>query len=180
MAKQKTPVDSGDFTSIGDVIEEMQHQQPSASLATRYNIKKAKLKDSNLLEVEFSESLSDGTNDVKKDCASAVHQDMKNAFSSLNQMLLDFCEQQEESKVTCTGFSLGSKGDGATLIGFRKLVSGSHLNLTAPYVKFEDDGDLEHAINNCKQEILLYLFEGKHAPDAQLGLFDAEGMGEED
>lgn len=179
MAKARTTISANGGEPI-DMDEAMAKMKRLSSHSNRYDIRKAKLKDSNFLETEYSESLSDGTNTVKKDCAAAVHQDMKDAFARMDQMLRDICEQPENSKVTCTGFTVGGKGDGATLIGLRKLESGAVLNLVAPYVKFEDDGDLEHAITTCKQEVLLYLFEGKQAPDAQLGLFDAEGMGEEE
>lgn len=149
-------------------------------LNNRYEIRKAKIKDDNFLEAEYSETMPDSTNTVKKDCTAAFHMDLKEAFKRMDNILLEICEQQEASSVSCTGFTIGKDAGGVTLIGFRDLESGSILNLTSPYTKFDDNGDLEHAISVAKQEVLLYLFEGKHAPDVQLSLFPEDENGEEE
>lgn len=146
-------------------------------LKNKYSIKKAKLADI-ALNVEYSETLEDSSNKVSKDCTAPVHEDLKTAFSNMNGLLRDITEQPEESDVQCTGFTIGKNEDGAVLIGFRSLDSGSALNLTSPFVRFEDNGSLEHAVSVAKQEALLYLFEKKHAPDAQLSLFENQS-GEE-
>ncbi len=136
-------------------------------LVKKFTVKKARLKDI-ALQVEYQETLEDCSNKVGKDCTAPVHEDLKQAFANMNNLLRDICEQPENSNVECTGFTIGRDEDGATLIGFRDLDSGKVLNLTSPYERFEDNGNLQHAIEICKQEVLLYLFEKKHAPDAQL------------
>lgn len=181
MAKSKLKVVSADENSATVTMDELAEKFQSINkLSNRYEIKKAKLKDENFLEAEYNETLPDSSNTVKKDCTAAVHVDLKEAFRRMDNILLAVCEQPEESEVSCTGFSMGKDGGGATLIGFRDLDSGSVLNLTSPYTKFEDNGDLEHAINVVKQEVLQYLFEGKHAPDAQLSLFPEGEPGTEE
>jgi hypothetical protein len=172
MAKTKMKVVSADETSATITMEELAEKARAVNkLSGRYEIKKAKLKDENFLEAEYNETLQDSSNTVKKDCTAAVHADLKEAFKRMDNILLNVCEQQDDSVVVCNGFTIGKDGSGVTLIGYRDLESGSVLNLTSPYTKFEDNGDLEHAISVAKQEVLQYLFEGKHAPDAQLSLF---------
>lgn len=56
-------------------------------------IKKAKIKDSLFLEVEYSEQQEDGVNSVKKDCTAPVHDDLKLAFKKLNIHLALLCHQ---------------------------------------------------------------------------------------
>jgi len=87
----------------------------------------------------------------------------------------------------CNGFSIGGSGEseGITLIGYRELEAGKVLNLTSPFQKWDGDNrmysfdsELAEVIENCKNEVHLYLFEGKHQPEAQLDMFEApeEGM----
>jgi hypothetical protein len=136
----------------------------------RIQLKKAKIKDGLFLEVEYSETIADGTNTVKKDCTAPVHDDLKNAFSKLDGHLQDLCEQNDEC--TCKGFSIGGSGDheGVVLIGSRDIKLGT-LNLVSPFAKwdcdYEEISDLSEAIEGCKHEVKLYLFEGKHKPEAQ-------------
>lgn len=147
------------------------------NVSSKYTVKKAKLKDI-ALEVEYHETLEDTSNKVKKDCTAPVHEDLKAAFSNMDILLKGITEQPAESNVECTGFTVGGNEDGAVLIGFRDLDSGAILNLTSPFTRFEDNGQLDHAISVAKQEVLLYLFEKKHAPDKQLAL-EFEETGEE-
>jgi len=178
MAKSKMKVVAADENGATIEMSDLEGMARSLQkLEKKYSVKKAKLKDI-AIEVEYSETLDDSSNKVKKDCTAPVHDDLKAAFRRMNNILLEITEQPEESKVECTGFTIGTNEDGATLIGFRDLESGSVLNLTAPYVRFEDNGELEHAVNVAKQETLLYLFEKKHAPDQQLG-FDFPETDEE-
>jgi hypothetical protein len=171
MAKTKTTVSMNGGPEIEVDFEKIsENLKRQNDLSRRYEIRKAKLKDENFLEAEYNETLPDSSNTVKKDCTAAVHVDLKEAFARMDSILLGTCEQPEDSTVGCTGFTIGKDGGGATLIGYRELSTGQILNLTSPYTKFEDNGELEHAINVCKSEVLQYLFEGKHAPDAQMSL----------
>jgi len=148
------------------------------NLTKKYTVKKAKLKDI-ALEVEYHETLEDSSNKAKKDCTAPVHDDLKQAFKRMDNLLKGITEQPDESNVECLGFTIGGNEDGAVLIGFRDLDSGSILNLTSPFTRFEDNGELEHAIAIAKQEVLLYLFEKKHAPEKQLGIEFPDENGEE-
>lgn len=81
----------------------------------------------------------------------------------------------------CSGFTIGGTGDseGVTLIGRRTLSNSKVLNLVSPFQKWEGDmydynysSELSEIIAECTGEVKLYLFEGKHQPEAQLSLFD--------
>lgn len=81
----------------------------------------------------------------------------------------------------CSGFTIGGNGDseGVTLVGRRLLANGKTLNLVSPFQKWEGDNynyswisELSEIISECRGEVHLYLFEGKHQPDTQLSLFD--------
>lgn len=154
------------------------------SHSSKYDIKKAKLKDDMFLEVEYSEITPD-KNDVKKTCSAAVHEDLKQVFSRLDGPITSLCFQYNDEgslnhrECFCNGISIGGDGQGVTLIGRRKFEDGKGINLTSPFARYEDHSDIEHIIENLKQEVLMYLFEGKHAPEAQMNLFD-ENMVEED
>ena len=179
-------------------------------------IKKAKIKDNLYLEVEFSEVVKDGTNEVKKVCTAHIHDDLRLAFRRLNTHMALLTEQAIETakkavpvcygddeerqrevqhfkfddrnlaiakETACSGFTIGGTGDheGVTLIGRRTLTAARILNLVSPFLKWTDDiydykhlDDLSEIIEACKGEVKLYLFEGKHAPDNQLKLFEAE------
>lgn len=56
-------------------------------------IKKSKLKNSYFLEAEYSETIHDGTTNVKKDCNAPVHIDLKLVFRKLDIHLALLCEQ---------------------------------------------------------------------------------------
>ncbi len=137
-------------------------------------IKKAKIKNE-VLEVEYTEEMADGTNTVKKECTALVHNDLKNSFLKLDEHLSTLCEQYSDA-VSCNGFSIGGHDEyeGVTLIGRRELANKRVLNLVSPFQKWEDEfapyksiSDLKAIIEGCKQEVEKYLFEGKHKPDAQ-------------
>lgn len=148
-------------------------------------IKKAKIVNGDNLAVTYSEEVGKDTNKVNLECSARVHADLRAAFSTLDKHLALLCEQYDEHGERCTGtisstgFSIAGSGDneGVVLIGQRALENGKVLNLTSPFEKWEDEagtyGDinkLSQAIEHCKSEVYAYLFENKHAPDAQLSL----------
>lgn len=141
-------------------------------------IKKAKLKDSLHLEVEYEERVLMGTNEVKKTCDAIVHSDMKDAFSKLSAHIEDICELNNHTDVQAKGFTIGGSGDheGVCLFGSSKLMLGT-MNVVTPFVKWDGDytgrADLGEVIEECKAEVLAYLFEGKKQPDAPT-LFDQD------
>jgi len=155
--QMETTIDVTDLQSLQELQDKLR------PLAKRYTVEKAKLKDM-FISVDYNETLPDSNNHVSKDCTAPVHEDLRNAFERMNSVLRDLCEQGQDAVVKCTGFSINSRGDGAVLVGYRDLDSGKVLNLTSPHEKFEDNGTLDNCIEQCKTEILLYLFEGKRAP----------------
>lgn len=89
--------------------------------------------------------------------------------------------------IMCTGFSIGGSGDneGISLIGRRVLSGERILNLVSPFQQWDDHDypyveELAEQIEICRQEVHLYLFEGKHQPDNQLSLFDQSANEDED
>ncbi len=168
MANKKQAVESAEVvihdTQIGSYNENR-----------RVTIKKAKIKDGMFLEVEYDERASDGDNNVKKSCTAIVHDDLKNAFNGLNIHIENICELANHQLIKAKGFTIGGSGDheGVCLIGSSELELGL-LNLVTPFVKWDSDykniAELGEVIEACKAEVLLYLFEEKHQPDAQLEL----------
>lgn len=181
--KPKVTVDgntiSGTTEDIVDVLKSATDKITSNGKYSKIQLKKAKIKDSLFLEVEYSESIADGTNTVKKDCTAPVHDDLKNAFSKLDDHLCGLCYQYNSiseldiENTKAKGFTIGGSGDneGVVLIGSRDLDDGSVLNLVSPFKKWDSDyeeiSELSEAIETCKHEVKLYLFEAKHKPEAQ-------------
>lgn len=138
-------------------------------------------------------------NDDSRKSDQLVHEDLKKAFDDLRKHLVIICDQKEDGsairilevdglaiavndydkeaieKYTVTGFVVGGEDrDGVTLIG-QKRIESKVLNITSPFTKFEDypyASDLAACVETCMDEVYLYLFEGKCAPDKQLDLFD--------
>jgi hypothetical protein len=148
-------------------------------------IKKAKIINGDNLAVTYTEEVGKDTNKVNLECSARIHPDLRTAFAKLDEHLAELCEQYDEGgdlcrmQISSTGFSIGGSGDheGVVLIGQRALDSGKVLNLTSPFEKWEDEAgtygnidDLSLAIEECISEVNAYLFDGKHAPDAQLSL----------
>lgn len=169
---------SGTAEDVMDLVKSAS-EKPVKAVGT-ITIKKAKIKDDLFLEVEYMEMVKDGENTIKKSSTSPVHNDMKAAFRKLDEHLCRVCEQYnslgnpDEMNINCKGFTIGGNGDseGVCLIGYRGFDSGKSLNLVSPFVKWEGDdysytGELASIIEECKYEVNLYLFEGKHAPQAQ-------------
>lgn len=138
-------------------------------------IKKAKLKDAMFLEVEYEERVQLGHNEVKKTCDAVVHDDMKAAFKKLSEHIENICELSNHSDIVAKGFTIGGSGDheGVCLFGSSNLDLGV-MNIVTPFVKWDSEYQgisyLGEVIEECKAEVLAYLFEGKHQPDAQTSL----------
>lgn len=167
-----------DPEKLGNYLKAVTNSLQSRTSGNKIQFKKAKIKDGLFLEVEYSETITDGTNTVKKDCTAPVHNDLINAFEKLNEHLQRLCGQDDEC--ICKGFTIGGSGDheGIVLIGSREVDFGV-LNLVTPFIKWDSSyseiTELSEAIEACKHESLLYLFEGKHRPDVQQELpFEGE------
>lgn len=113
------------------------------------------------------------------------HEDLTNAIAACVPYLAHLCEfvdnieeEQDLSKFTVTGFSIGGDGDheGVVLVGQRKLRGNRVLNLVSPFTKWDSEhdpyeygGDLAFAIRNIQEELEEYI-NGKCAPAVQLSL----------
>lgn len=159
-------------------------------------IQKAKLKDQHLT-CEFTEQRSEDApaRAFSLSCYEQVHPDLTHRLSRLVPHLCLLTEQLTETPdfwpdtaeelparfqpFTVTGFSLGKNQSGVTLIGQRTLTGGKVLNLTSPYVSFEDETDaaylyaplLESELADALTEVEAAL-RGKCTDFRQLDLFE--------
>ncbi len=165
-------------------------------------IQKARLKDQHLT-CEFTEQRTEDSppRAFALTCQEQAHPDLPHRLSRLVPHLCLLTEQLTEPKegvsqmpnfwpdeaeelpahlaaFTVTGLSLGRNLSGVTLIGYRQLTAGKVLNLTSPYVSFEDLADiayphagrLETTVHEALTEIEEAL-RGKRAEVSQLDLF---------
>ncbi|GAB2784864.1 hypothetical protein HNQ93_002497 [Hymenobacter luteus] len=162
-------------------------------------IQKAKIKDYQLI-CEFTEQRDQDAPPRSFTLTSLelVHPDLQHRFSRLVPHLCLLCEQlpetpdfwpQDEAEelpyhfdnFTVTGLSIGHSGGGVTLIGRRRLSGNRVLNLTSPYVAYEDENTeygyvraLESAVLDALEEVEAAL-RGKHSDAGkQLDLFEQE------
>lgn len=162
-------------------------------------IKKAKIKDSIFLEVEYTEELpGHSKKDTKLSCTVPVHQDLKDSFQKLHKHLALICDQlpikgksiekfdhEDLSLFTVTGFTLrgGEDKEGVVISGHMEGKFGI-VNLNTPFTKYDDDeypftDELAEDIQAAVYEVEEYLFNGKKAPDRQLSLDFGEEFEEE-
>lgn len=150
-------------------------------------IQKAKIKDGQL-SVTYEENFTEEnySNTIDKKCAQTVHVDLREAFDKLKLHLVCICEMPEAEQVKkhgiydfnlednlnnyiVTGYSKGGNGEsaGAVILGQKLLSSGKVLNITTPFIQFEDEeayefsGDLYAHIEGCDYEVSEYLFNEK-------------------
>ncbi|AII53810.1 hypothetical protein [Hymenobacter sp. APR13] len=164
-------------------------------------IQKAKIKDYQLL-CEFTEQRDPEAPARAFTLTSPelIHPDLQHRFARLIPHLCLLCEQLTETpdfwpddeaeelpahfdSFTVTGLSLGRGGGGVTLIGQRRLSGNRVLNLTSPYVAYDDEtgseyayaGLLETAVQEALTEVEAAL-RGKHRDAGkQLELFAPAG-----
>jgi len=125
-----------------------------------------------------------------------IHPDLQHRLSHLVPHLCLLCEQLSEiddfwpkdeasdlpelfGKFGVTGFSMGRAQGGVTLIGQRELEGGKVLNLTSPYLAFEDEngsyayaGRLETAVLDVIAEVELALRGKCSDAGRQLDMFE--------
>lgn len=163
-------------------MENVKKEQPV------YEINKVKIKGDQLT-VDYTERYPEANyqNDVTKSSQQFVHTDLKDAFDMLKPHVAAICEFPEAMKVDIThpsendleelknffitGYSKGGSDEsaGACIVAQKILKTGQTLNITTPFVKFEDEtGDgyafgsqLRGAIGRCDYEVDAYLFEEK-------------------
>lgn len=175
---------------------------PDAPEATQsvITIQKAKLKDQQLY-TEFSEQRDENSaaNVFTMQGTDPVHPDLTRALGRLVPHLCLLCEQLAEtddywylpttgdelpelfSLFTVTSLSMGKQQGGVTLIGQRKLTGDKVLNLTSPYVSFDDEqeasykyaGRLETAVLDALDEVEAALRGKCSDAGRQLELFEA-------
>ena len=159
-------------------------------------IQKAKLKDQHLT-CEFTEQRTEGApaRAFALTCQEQVHADLSHRLSRLVPHLCLLTEQLAETPdfwpdeaeelpagfqpFTVTGFSMGKGQAGVTLIGQRQLTAGKVLNLTTPYVSFQDETEaaypyaplLETELGEALAEVEAAL-RGKCTEYRQLDLFE--------
>jgi hypothetical protein len=135
-------------------------------------LQKASIKDGMFLTVKYEETTATSTDTYTRECTSIIHDDLKEAFSRLSPHIEDICELSNHEHVKAKGFTIGGAGDheGVCIIGSSDLTMGT-LNLVTPFVKWDSDyeniSELGEIIDDCKNEVIAYLFEDKHAPEAQ-------------
>lgn len=163
----------------------------------KVRIKKAKIKDDLFLEVEYSEDLpGHSRKDVKETITIPVHDDMKMAFQKLHTHLALLCDEtklkkgEDVDKTIIPEFfvrgwsqSGSEENEGVTISGYKEGKYGT-VNLNTPFTKYESDdypyiSELGLDMNRCVEEVEAYLFDGKRAPEKQLGLDFGEELEEE-
>ncbi len=167
--------------------------------------KKIKLTKDGGLEVHYKGYTRSGAQRYSQEVALVSqmppHQDLLNAFDSLNYFLADLCEQKDcatetyltsisadagidyhhpdAQKVECRGVTLGGEDEsaGICLVGRRKLEGKRILNLVSPFRKWEDPNDgYEHMYLleqacNILKSEAAEYLKGKYAPSPQGDLF---------
>lgn len=150
-------------------------------------IQKAKIKDYQLL-CEFTEQRDPEAPARAFTLTSPelIHPDLQHRFARLVPHLCLLCEQLTETpdfwpddeaeelpahfdSFSVTGLSIGRSGGGVTLIGQRRLSGNRVLNLTSPYVAYDEEtgsdyayaGLLETAVQEALAEVEAAL-RGKH------------------
>lgn len=133
-----------------------------------------------------------------EECDAPPHQDLKTALSGLCvhlALLTDYVtEKNARNKESIepfhvTGYSLsGEDDDNVIITGYRNTKRGTAVILNSPLFKMQESDDnpymlikhLESQIDLCNNEVLLYLIEGKRAPDMQTEMAFPDNGQEED
>ena len=178
---------------VGPAGTDAGSQEATPSIIT---IQKVKVKDQQLT-CEFTEQRTQDAppRAFALTCAEQVHPDLTHALSRLVPHLCLLTEQLTEmpdfwpdtaeelparfQAFTVTGFAMGKGQSGVTLIGQRALTTGKVLNLTTPYVSFDDETDaayayaplLETELSEALTEVEAAL-RGKCTDYRQLDLFE--------
>ncbi|OJV40859.1 MAG: hypothetical protein BGO29_14930 [Bacteroidales bacterium 36-12] len=154
-------------------------------------IKKVKLTRGRTLEATLIEYVTvneiQAQNEVVKKCDYLAHNDLLKSFENLTAHMINICELAcEKKEVKITGFTLadGADGDGVILVGQKTLSTGKILNLVSPLTEFFGDEylygeDLSLAIDQCIEEVELYLNEGKSAIKRTAINFDEDDVAAE-
>lgn len=181
-----------DVKSFTDKLQKMTDGLGKSVESNSVRIKKAKIKDDLFLEVEYTEELpGHSKKDTKLSCTVPVHDDLKTAFAALTGHLAILCDdishkgksvsEIDPDKIfgyNVRGFSIGGNGEseGCSINGSKEAKHGL-VNLNSPFQQWEKSDyklihDLAGDIQRCEYEVKEYLFNGKRAPERQLGLFD--------
>jgi hypothetical protein len=141
-------------TQLAPIVGPAGYDPEATSILT---VLKAKLKNQ-LLYAEFTEQHDEEASPrvFTMQGTELVHPDLQHRLSHLVPHLCLLAEQLPETpgfwpedeatelpkqfeNFTVTGFSMGRGQAGVTLIGQRQLAGGKVLNLTSPYLAFEDE-----------------------------------------
>jgi len=152
-------------------------------------LQKARVKKG-LLYAEFAEqtTLEDPARQFTMQGTQPIHDDLVNALAELVPHFVRLTEQlpvshtaDERQPFTVSGFSLSNK-NGVTLSGSRTLSGGSVLNMTAPFVSFDEEAfeeydgaqELEQAMSTVLAEVELALRGKCNEAGRQLALFEQQ------
>jgi hypothetical protein len=185
-------LDSGKLAGLKKHLEDQAMVRPEI-------IKQATITDGHKLNVTWVVNIANGTDTTAKKCAAPIHDDLRLAFSKLNNHLGRLCYQpitelnpeHEKNRdlpalhcpIHCIGFKLSGNEDNesVTLSGSRTLPNAKNIDLQSPPQKWNGDiydyghsDELSQIVMECVGEVELYLFDGKHQPDNQLSLFPDE------
>lgn len=136
------------------------------------------------MEITYSERTLDGTSIHAVECHTNPHIDLVNAFQKLSPHLATLTSQYDEDgglatkSIEVRGFSIKDEDDenkdGVTITGQRTVLSDRSITVNSPFLKWRDADDvikearaLAQDIEECKQEVREYLFNGKKTPDSQ-------------
>lgn len=150
-------------------------------------IHKEKLKEGTMLHVAYSETEGNNTSETNSEFTVEVHPDLIKALKKLAPHLARLSDQYDKSgqlsdKIIVRGFSEKGENEkrGVVITGLRQ-VGDKKLLINSPFQRFGEEGedvgyeqvdDLLNCVEDCKDEVLAYLFDGKYAIDPQGKLFD--------
>lgn len=101
-------------------------------------------------------------------CEEITEQYCRQAINDLRNNVIKNEETDPLRKYVVTGFTVGKDSDGVSIIGTKRLNTGKVLNITTPFMKWDDEHyplihELIEAVDLCKSEVYEYI-EGKRAP----------------
>lgn len=152
-------------------------------------MKSGELKSSLFLKANYTQALpGHGLRERTDNCNIPVHDDLLNAFKRLKPHLAILCDELDPKKKQLQQWSVDSlekytvskiviKGDdeitGVEINGHKENKYGI-VNLDTPLTKFDSTEyaypiELKEDVEALITEMELYLFEGKRAPEKQMG-----------
>ena len=171
-------------------------------------IKSGKISNRMFLHYSFEEKKPESTDTVNKKSDLPIHVDCQQSYNNLIPHLILLCEQEmisdeireaiengvkniedEDSyfknyKVVEFKISGSSNSEGVTLSGTRYLSTGKIINLSTPFIRWDNEdykfiNELAESVENVREEVYQY-YKGKHAPLPKQESFDFDEEFEEE